>query len=145
MPEFLEITINKSAIKIATDRLYNEDGVWAKEEVDGIRIGLSDFWRVDLIRRRGLEIMPKGSQVQLGDQVAVIETTKAYISFSAPATGRVLEVNPAISEITKDIYGAGWLAVLEAADWDADRACLLDAHAYSALIKAQAKEKTHKS
>lgn len=85
--------------------------------------------------------MPQGSQVQFGEELAVIETVKAYISLSSPVNGKVVEVNPALAVITKDPYGAGWLAVLEATNWEADRACLLNAQDYIALVKAQAKER----
>ena len=43
MTEFLETTVDKFTFKVATDRLYNAEGVWAKAEGDLLRIGLSDF------------------------------------------------------------------------------------------------------
>ncbi len=32
MTEFLEITVDKFIFRVATDRFYNSEGVWAKEE-----------------------------------------------------------------------------------------------------------------
>jgi glycine cleavage system H protein len=60
----------------------------------------------------------------------------------------VLEVNQAMSTapeaINQDPYGQGWLAVLEAKDWEADRATLLSPQAYFDLIKGQAEEEMNK-
>jgi glycine cleavage system H protein len=144
MPEYLETTINKSTFKVFTDRYYTDEGVWAKPEDGHIRIGLSEFLRLEMLRRRGFEIKPEGSRVQFGEELVVIETVKAYISLGSPVSGKVLEVNPAVAAITKDPYGTGWLAVLEAINWEADQACLLDAQAYLAMIKAKANEKRQK-
>ena len=43
MPDYLETTVDKFTFKIATDRLYSTEGVWAKAEGKMVRVGLSDF------------------------------------------------------------------------------------------------------
>ncbi len=44
MPDFLETTIDKFIFRVATDRLYSPDGVWALETGGGrVRIGLTDY------------------------------------------------------------------------------------------------------
>ncbi|MCU0484072.1 MAG: hypothetical protein MUC54_07385, partial [Chloroflexi bacterium] len=57
-------------------------------------------------------------------------------------------VNPAMEltpeAINQDPYGEGWLAIVEAADWPADRAALLEPRAYFELMKAQAEEEAKK-
>jgi glycine cleavage system H protein len=40
--------------------------------------------------------------------------------------------------INQDPYGAGWLAVIDASDWETDQAQLLDPPAYFAVMKAEA-------
>ena len=59
-------------------------------------------------------------------------------------TGVITEVNPAMETapevINQDPYGGGWLAVIEAQDWESDRARLLDPQAYLALVKETAEE-----
>ena len=42
--------------------------------------------------------------------------------------------------INQDPYEKGWLAVIEAADWDAARAKLLDPDAYLAVMRSQAEQ-----
>jgi len=148
MPEFLELTVDKFTFRTATDRHYNSEGVWALAEGNRIRIGLSDF----LQQRSGdvafAEVKPEGTVLAFGDEVAVIETMKADVSLPSPLAGRVAEVNPAMEitpeMINQDPYGEGWLAVIEAEDWESDRARLLDPQSYFALMQEQAEEEMKK-
>ena len=43
MSDFLEYILDKFTFRVATDRYYNADGVWAKEDDSQITVGLSDF------------------------------------------------------------------------------------------------------
>jgi glycine cleavage system H protein len=148
MPEFLETAVDKFIFKVATDRYYSSEGLWVQSDGNRIRIGLSDF----LQQRSGdvafAEVKPPDTTVVVGDEVATIETIKVNISLTSPVTGKVVEVNPAMSSapeaINQDPYGEGWLAVIEASDWEADRAGLLGPQAYFTLIKAQAEEEAKK-
>ena len=148
MPNFLETTVDKFTFKVATDRFYTSEGVWAKEENGHVRIGLSDFVQ----QRSGdvafAEIKPAGTALAAGDEVATIETIKMNISYTSPVHGKIVEVNPAMNDapeaINQDPYEAGWLAVLEVADWEVERAKLLDPQAYFEIMKGQAEEETKK-
>ena len=149
MTEFLETVVDKFTFKVATDRLYSPEGMWAKAEGSLIRIGLSDF----IQQRNGdvafAEIKPAGTQVAFGDEIAVIETIKVDIGLGSPVTGKVAEVNPEMAGapdvINQDPYGEGWLAIVEAKDWEADRSALMDSQAYFNLMKGRAEEETKKS
>lgn len=148
MPEFLETTVDKFTFKVATDRLYTREGMWALATGNQVRIGLSDF----LQQRSGdiafAEIRPVGTSLAIGEEVASIETIKVNVALSAPVTGTVIEINPAMDTapeaINQDPYNAGWLAVIAASDWDTDRAQLLDPLAYFAVMKAEAEEEARK-
>jgi glycine cleavage system H protein len=148
MPEYLETVVDKFIFRVAADRLYNGEGVWALPEGNFVRIGLSDF----LQQRSGdvafAEVKPAGTQLAFGDEVAVIETIKVNVALSSPVTGNIVEVNPdmelAPEAINQDPYGKGWLAVIEAGNWDADQARLLDPPAYFAKMKAEAEEEAKK-
>ena len=149
MTEFLETTVDKFIFKVATDRFYSSEGLWAQAEGNHIRIGLSDF----LQQRSGdvafAEVKPLETSVVVGEEVASIETIKVTISLTSPVTGRIVEVNPAMSTrpeiINQDPYGEGWLAVIEADHWETERTALMDAQAYFNLMKGQAEEETSKS
>ncbi len=148
MPEFLETTVDKFIFKVATDRYYSSEGLWALAEGNRIHIGLSDF----LQQRSGdvafAEVNTQGTTLNVGEEVATIETIKVNISLTSPVAGTVIEVNPAMSTapevINQDPYGEGWLAVIEATDWEADRAKLLDSQTYFMLMKGQVEEEVKK-
>jgi glycine cleavage system H protein len=148
MPEYLEVTVDKFTFKVATDRFYTREGVWVLPEADQVRLGLSDF----LQQRSGdiafAEVKPIGTTLAAGDEIAAIETIKVNVALSSPVNGSVIEVNPemdtAPEAINQDPYGAGWLAVLAASDWESDRSRLLDAAAYFEVVKIEAEEEMKK-
>ena len=148
MSDYLEVTVDKFTFKVAADRFYTREGVWALVEGNRVRIGLSDF----LQQRSGdiafAEIKPIGTTLVAEDEVASIETIKVNVALSSPLSGKVLEVNPAMDTapeaINQDPYGAGWLAVIAAPEWATDQARLLDAAAYFDVVKREAEEETKK-
>jgi glycine cleavage system H protein len=149
MTEYLETTVDKFTFKVATDRSYSSEGVWVKEENGRVRIGLSDFVQQHAGDVAFAEVRPAGTVLASGDEVANIETIKVNIAFAAPVNGKIIEVNPAMSDapeiINQDPYGAGWLAVVEISDWETERARLLDPQAYFEIMKSQAEGETRKS
>lgn len=148
MIEFLETRVDKFIFKVAKDRYYSQEGVWAKGEDGRVRIGLSDF-----LQQRSGDVTfawtkPEGTMLSVGDEAAVIETIKVNISLASPVSGKIVEVNPAMETapeaINKDPFGEGWLAMIEPSDWEIDRTRLLDPQAYFNLMKGQAEEEANK-
>jgi glycine cleavage system H protein len=148
MPEHLEVTVDKFIFRVATDRLYSPEGVWALAEGDLVRVGLTDFFQ----QRSGdvafAEVRPAGTVVRVGDEVALIETIKVNVGVPSPVGGPVVEANPAMElspeVINADPYGDGWLALIEPRDWPEDRGALLDPQAYLELMTGQAEEEAKK-
>jgi glycine cleavage system H protein len=144
MPPFLEFTVDKFTFKIASDRFYSPDGLWVKPDGATITVGLSDF----LQQRSGdvafADVVEAGTILTPGDELATIETIKSDIELPSPVSGTVVTVNPEMEGepdiINSDPYGEGWLAVIEATNWPADRQELLDAQTYLAQAKAEALE-----
>ena len=46
--------------------------------------------------------------------------------------------------INQEPYGKGWVAVVEATDWETERTTLLDSQAYFQLMRSQAEEELKK-
>jgi glycine cleavage system H protein len=146
--QYLETTVDKFIFRVATDRLYSPDGVWAFwPEVQGngrVRLGLTDY----LQQRNGdvafAHVKPVGTKLALGDELAEIETVKANVSLVSPISGTVVEINPDLDLspeiINQEPYGKGWLATVEPADWESQRSKLLDPHAYLSAIQLQAEQ-----
>jgi len=148
MSEVLEFTIDKFTFKIPTDRYYHREGVWALAEGDRVRIGLSDFLQQSSGDIAFAEVELEGTDLAFGDEVATIETMKTDVVLPSPVAGTVVEVNPAMETepevINQDPYGEGWLTVIEAEDWDADRDRLLAPQAYLALVRELAEGEMNK-
>ncbi len=142
MAEILEFTLDKFTFRVPSDRLYTSDGVWAMEDNGQIRVGLSDF----LQQRSGdvafVDMQRVGDVIRRGDELVSIETIKVNVGLSSPVTGTIVDTNPNLQDtpevINTDPYRDGWLALIEASDWDGDRAALLSPAAYFDIMKAQA-------
>lgn len=148
MSEYLEFNVDKFTFIVATDCFYSREGLWAKEQGGLVRIGLSDFVQ----QRSGdvafAEVKPVDAEIAFDEEVAVIETIKVDISFGSPVSGRIVNVNPAMEDapevINEDPYGEGWLAEIDPADWQVDRARLLDPQAYFERMKTEAEQEAKK-
>jgi glycine cleavage system H protein len=144
--EYLETTVDKFVFRVAADRLYSPEGVWVRAEGNRVRIGLTDY-----VQQRGgdvafVHVKPLGTRLAAGDEFAELETIKANQSLFSPLGGTLAEINPALEGtpelINQAPYGDGWLAIIEVADGETDRAKLLDPHAYLAVMKSQAEQET---
>lgn len=148
MPDYLETTVDKFIFKVATDRLYSAEGIWALPDGNRVRVGVTDFLQQLNGDVAFAEVQPEGTAVATGDGVAAIETIKANVEVPSPVGGAIVEVNPAMElspeVINQDPYGQGWLVVIEASDWPTDRDALLGPQAYFELMKGQAEEEAKK-
>jgi glycine cleavage system H protein len=121
---------------------YSEAGLWISQEGSLVRIGLSDFAQ----QRNGdiafVNLVPAGTALNIGDEVASIETVKVDISLPSPMKGIILEVNSAVQEspelINQDPYGRGWIVVVQPDSLEMAVRGILDAEGYVALVREQA-------
>lgn len=147
--EMLELTVDKFAFRVPKGLYYNDGGVWVKPEGHAARLGLSDFSQQRSGDMAFAEVKPVGTALKPGDEFASVETIKVNVILPSPVTGAIAEINRALEDapelINQDPYGKGWLAGVELTDWEADKAKLLDAEAYYALIKRQAEEEVKKA
>jgi glycine cleavage system H protein len=146
--QILKVTIDKFTFVIPKALSYSEAGVWVKLEGTYARLGLSDFAQQHSGDVAFAKVKPVGTDLESGDEFADIETVKVNVSFPSPVKGTIVETNPSLEGaaelINQDPYGKGWLAVVELADWESARTQLLDADAYSALVKDQAETEMKK-
>lgn len=144
MSDYLEYTLDKFTFKVATDRLYSPEGVWAKADGSRVTVGVSDFFQQHNGDVAFAEVSEVGTAVSANDEFATIETIKVDIEIPCPVSGVIANVNEKLDleaeVINQDPYGAGWIAVIEAGDWAADQAKLMTPEAYFAHMKVQAQE-----
>lgn len=146
MTEYLEYTLDKFTFKVATDRAYTTEGVWAKAEGDEITVGVSDFFQQHNGDVAFAEVWEQGAVVAISDKFANIETIKVDVELSCPVNGKIIAVNDTLEleaeVINQDPYGTGWIAIIKADDWLIDQAKLMQPQAYFEHMKAQAQEET---
>jgi glycine cleavage system H protein len=152
MSEFLATTVDKFTFRVATDRLYCRDGLWVfwiqPQEGNRVRVGLTDYLQQYSGDVAFVTVKPLGTKLEVGDDLADLETIKVNIALPSPVSGAIVGVNDALELnpefVNQSPYEKGWLAEIEATDWEAERALLLDAKAYLAIMKSQAEEEAKK-
>jgi glycine cleavage system H protein len=103
-----------------------EHDVWARLEPDGTAtvgitaLGIKLSGEIYMCR-----VKSKGSVIEQGRAVAVVELAKAIVSVKCAVSGEVVAVNPLLEEapelVHRDPYGDGWLARLALKDFESDR------------------------
>jgi glycine cleavage system H protein len=148
MSEYLETMIDKFVFRVAKNRLYTPEGVWAlalEPQGEGlVRIGITDYQQQLNGDIAFLHPKAVGTQLAVGDEFAEMETIKSTTSFYSPVSGMLMEINPDLKLnpefINQEPYGKGWMVIVKAVDWETDRTKLLDAETYFSHMQAQAKE-----
>ena len=105
--------------EIPGDLKFMKSHEWARVEGDGkVTIGISDHAQGLLGDLVYVELPNVGDRVEAGTAVAVVESVKAASDVYTPVTGKIVEVNAALSDkpetINEDAYGDGWILVIEA-------------------------------
>ena len=123
---------------IPSDRKYTREHEWVEQLADGkVRIGITEHAQELLGDMVFVELPEVGSQINVGEECAVVESVKAASDVYSPLSGEVIEVNDAVADspelLNSDPYGDGWLFVVHPDDAEAIDA-MLDATAYTDLI-----------
>ena len=125
--------------EIPGDLKFLKTHEWARVEGDGkVTIGISDHAQGLLGDLVYVELPAVGDRVEAGNACAVVESVKAASDVYSPVTGKVVDVNAALSDkpetINEDAYGDGWIFVVEAEEPEQLNE-LLDPDAYAELLE----------
>lgn len=146
--EYLETTVDKFVFKVKQGCWYIENGVWVQLEDGLARVGLTDYVQQSNGDMAFIEVQPVGTVFHQGDELANIETVKVTVSMPSPVSGTIRQVNEELDAspelVNQDPYGAGWLALIELSDWEAEKATLLTAEQYLEVMRGQAEEEAKK-
>ena len=109
--------------EIPGDLKFLKSHEWARVEDSGrITVGISDHAQGLLGDLVYVELPNVGDTLEQGAAAAVVESVKAASDVYAPVSGKVVEVNSALSDkpetINEDAYGEGWIFVIEAEELD---------------------------
>lgn len=117
---------------------FTESHEWILEN-DGIGIvGVTDYAQKELGEIVYVELPKIGKHVHLGEEAAVLESTKAAADVYTPVSGTILEVNEQLSSrselVNQSPEELGWIFKLKLSDPD-ELEKLLNKEAYSKKIK----------
>lgn len=116
---------------------YTKEHEWVKREGPLAVVGITDHAQHALGDIVFVELPKVGATVTYMKPFGTVESVKAASDLFSPLTGKVVEVNPALSKspetVNQDPYGAGWMLKIQPSS-EAEFAQLLDAKAYGALV-----------
>jgi glycine cleavage system H protein len=116
---------------------YTEDHEWLSVAGDVATVGITRHAADQLGDVVFVEMKPAGTKVAKGEDCGTVESVKAASEIYAPASGEVIEVNPAPADapasLNEDPEGAAWLCRIRLSD-PSELSALMDADAYKALI-----------
>ena len=122
-----------------------EKHVWAKPLGGGlVRVGITAVAaKLSGGKLAAITVKAKnlGQEVKQGKSVATLESSKFVGPIPAPVTGILLRANEKLASdpnlAVSDPYGEGWVAEMQAADWDGDKAALVTGTAGVAAYQAK--------
>ncbi len=116
---------------------YSNDHEWISVEGNFVKIGITDFAQSELGDIVFVDIDPDIKEVKKGESFGTIEAVKTVSDLLGPVSGKVVEINPALTDspelINTDPYGKGWMIKVEMSN-PSELDELLDSNAYKKLI-----------
>ena len=96
-----------------TNYKYTKEHEWVDAKGDTATIGITDYAQSELGDVVFVELPKVGAAVTSGKTFGTVESVKAVSEIFAPASGEVLEANPALQatpeKINTDPHGEAWL------------------------------------
>jgi glycine cleavage system H protein len=122
-----------------TELKYANSHEWARVESDGtVIVGITDHAQDALGDIVFIELPESGAEVEVGAEIAVVESVKAASDIYSPVSGEIIEVNSALEDEPELVNGSpyedGWLFSVKVSSSE-DFSSLLDADGYQALVE----------
>lgn len=115
---------------------YTDSHEWIEEGTNPKKVGITEHAQKELGDIVYVELPKVGSQVKKGQEVAVLESTKAAADIYAPVSGKIVEVNTKLKEdpslLNLSPEKEGWIYKLEADNHEV--ATLLSKDQYESLV-----------
>ncbi|MGZ3651455.1 MAG: glycine cleavage system protein GcvH [Bdellovibrionota bacterium] len=125
--------------KIPAHLKYTKDHEWAYVEGKTATIGVTHHAQDALGEVVFVELPAKGKVLKRGDTFGVVESIKAVSDLYSPLSGKVLEVNTALSDepgmTNQDPYNKAWMVKLEVQD-PSEVTAMLSSDDYKKLVES---------
>ena len=107
-------------MKIDEKCRYSKEHEWAREDGEGVVVGISDYAQVELGDIVFVDLPEVGTAVKAGDSVATVESVKAVSDIYSPIDGEVVKVNEELSDaanlVNESPFESGWIVALKPSD-----------------------------
>jgi glycine cleavage system H protein len=139
--EYLELQYDKFLMRVPRGYWYAAYDTWVRVEGEEATIGITDFFQTKL---GDVIILTPSSATSFeqDDVFATLESGKATVDLTIPASGTVIAFNAALDDhpelINQEPYGKGWILRVRLTGWEADQVMLLKPEAYFKLTQDRA-------
>ena len=132
----------KKQYDFRTDRFYNSNHLWIKENDSGqVTVGMDELGLDSLGEMAYLTLPDVGTPVEMGKAMGTMEAAKMTGEIYAPVTGFVVEKNAAVLQnpllVNEEPYDNGWLVKIEPTNWEDESAGMVTGNYLSAWIDAE--------
>jgi glycine cleavage system H protein len=118
-------------------RYFTDEHEWVEVEGDTATVGITDYAQEQLGDIVFIEVPEVGTELEQGDDAAVVESVKAASDVYAAVSGEVSEVNEALEDepglVNSSPEEDGWFFRLTLSDKD-ELGDLMDEKAYKAFV-----------
>ncbi|HEY8279371.1 MAG TPA: glycine cleavage system protein GcvH [Bdellovibrionota bacterium] len=125
--------------KIPAHLKYTKDHEWAYVEGKTATIGITHHAQDALGEVVFVELPSKGKTLKRGDTFGVVESIKAVSDLYSPVSGKVLDVNTALTDepgmANQDPYNKAWMVKIDLQD-PSEMDGLLSPDAYKKLVES---------
>ena len=117
---------------------YTTEHEWVEDLGETVKVGITDFAQNQLGDVVFVELPELGTQLELGDETAVIESVKAAGEIHSPISGEVVAVNEQLVDqpelVNEDPEGDGWFYEMRPGNLEEELGQLMGKQEYDAFV-----------
>ena len=113
----------KKQFDFKSDRFYNSNHLWSKQDAAGIvTVGMDELGLDSLGELAYLTLPSERTPVEMDKAMGSMEAAKMTGELVAPVSGIVIEKNDRVLQnpllVNEEPYGNGWLVKIEPTNWE---------------------------
>ena len=127
-----------SELNFPEELRYTDDHEWAKQDGEGVKVGITDYAQDQLGDIVFAELPAVGDTFDKGAEFGTLESVKAVSELYLPISGEITAVNEEIADapelVNNEPYGGGWMVTIKPSN-AGELDTLMDKEAYIAMLK----------
>ena len=132
----------KKQYNFKTDRFYNRNHLWSKQEENGqITIGMDELGLDSLGDMAYLTLPSVGTPIEMGKVMGSMEAAKMTGELFAPISGIVVEKNDAVLQnpllVNEDPFDKGWMVKIEPSNWEEEASAMVSGDALPGWMESE--------